>query len=93
MSADHDLGLQLPPEFIDQLADLVAARLAERVDTAERVWLSAPEAANYLNMKLDLLYKRTSAEAIPFHKDGGRLLFNRNELDAYMARNARGRAA
>lgn len=47
-------------------------------------WMNAQHAAEYLDFPLERLYKLTHRKAIPHHKQDGRLLFHRGELDTWM---------
>ena len=62
---------------------------AERECQPER-WLTSKHAADYLDMSLGRLHNLTSAGRIPVHREGGRLLFRRSELDEWVSS---GRAA
>ena len=45
-------------------------------------WLTAEEAYKYLRLpSRKALYERVSRGLVPHHRDGGRLLFDRNEMD------------
>ena len=80
------LTLELPDGLIDQVAELVAARLAE---TREEPWINVAEAALHLGCSESRVYALKSAamnpdrvNPIPFAKDGSRPVFKRSELDA-----------
>ena len=78
-----EFALAVPDQFLDVLADLVAAR----VRTApESPWLDFEGAREYLRFSRDQLYKLTAARAVPFRKkrDGQGLLFHRAELDRWL---------
>src|SRR5947208_192955 len=81
--------MPIPVEFVDAVADRLAARLlpqlAARLDQPSP-WLDFEAARVYLGFTRDRLYKLTAAKAIPFHKkEGGQgLLFHRDELDAWL---------
>lgn len=47
-------------------------------------WLSALEAAAYLRAPLSRIRKLTSTRELPHHKDGRRVLYHRDELDAFI---------
>ena len=76
---------------LEQLAELVARRLAElqqdeRPDAEERSpWMGIDAAAAYLDWPKQRLYKLTAQSAIPHYKHDGRLLFHRPELDRWLA--------
>lgn len=75
-------------EFIAQLAERVAARLAEQAtstsaDTAE--WLDSRHAAEYLGVHRDTLRKLAAERSIPSEQDGPgcKLYFRRSDLDGW----------
>jgi excisionase family DNA binding protein len=79
--------LELPDQLLDDLADAVAARLAEReAQQAGRSspWLSAEQAADYLACPISRVRKLTMTRELPAHRDGRRVLYRREELDAYV---------
>ena len=89
------LTLSLPPELLDRLADEVAervlARLAGREADAPSPWLSGAAAcAEYLGWPTERVYKRLPA--MPHYREGGRLMFRRAELDAWLDGCREGRA-
>jgi excisionase family DNA binding protein len=83
-----ELTLLAPTELLDSLADLVAARVMDRLSARrpESPWLEFEGAREYLRFSRDQLYKLTAAKAIPFRKKrGGQgLLFHRDELDRWV---------
>lgn len=80
--------------MLDLIADKVAQRLlaATRPDTTPDVgetagspWMNVATAATYLDWSRQRLYKLTAQGTIPHYKQDGRLLFNRQELDQWLA--------
>jgi len=71
------------PEFVEAVAERVAAMLAERSE-APRPWLDVEGAAEYLACPPSRIYALTSKRAIPFEKDGSRTLFRPEALDEYV---------
>ena len=77
-------------QLLDQLADLIAARLhqlqagQEAGESTTSPWLSASSAASYLDWPLQRVYKLTAQGAIPHYKHDGRLLFNKRDLDQWL---------
>jgi excisionase family DNA binding protein len=69
----------------DRLADRVVARLEHRLGGGDSGWMTTKQAAEYLGMSVDALYKLTAARAIPFTQDGARArcYFRRADLDAW----------
>lgn len=86
------LALDLPADALEQLADLIADRISERTATAtdRPRWMTTTEAADYLRTSPDALHRKTAADAIPHVKEGGRLLFDREELDGWLAQHRAG---
>ena len=84
-------------QLLEAFADAVARRVVElqRCEPAfaaseaeERSpWLSVEKAAAYVDWPKQRLYKLTAAGAVPHYKHEGRLVFNRRELDEWLARH------
>lgn len=68
-------------ELLALLADVVPAP----ADAVADGWMTTGQAAEYLGITKDALYKLTSARRVPFEQDceGGRCFFKRSELDAW----------
>lgn len=47
-------------------------------------WLNIDEAAAYLKIKPSTIHMKTSRGSIPHHKIGGKLLFDKKELDNFI---------
>jgi excisionase family DNA binding protein len=77
-----NVELTLSPEQVDVIAARVAELLGARDDASP--WMTRAEAAAYLRVPVSRLEKRRD---IPQHKDGGRVLYHRAELDAFMQSN------
>ncbi len=81
-----------PPvkEFLDMLADLLAEKYFERMD--ERIkripelrrLITAKEAAQYLSLSTDTIYRMASQKKLPYLKIGGRVLFDLRALDRWI---------
>jgi excisionase family DNA binding protein len=82
------LQLALPAEVLDQVAERAAAivieQLREELAPAPSPWLDVAGAAEYIAAPVSRIYALVSADRIPFHRDGSRLLFHRDELDAWI---------
>ena len=94
MSADEAHLLEL---LLAELAERIAHRVAElapapAIEEASR-WMGIERAAAYLDWPRQRLYKLTAAGAIPHYKQEGRLLFSRDELDAWLRGFAGGERA
>ncbi|MBU1222300.1 MAG: helix-turn-helix domain-containing protein [Gammaproteobacteria bacterium] len=85
------MNVNFEPDDIDALADAVAARVLQLLAevrpatvAAPSTWLSTVEAAAHLGMgKSTLEIWRMKGEGPPFTKAGGRVRYNRSELDAW----------
>jgi excisionase family DNA binding protein len=86
--------LQLQFAIPDQLVELLAQRILERLEQRQAAsappaaspWLTFTQACVYLGLSRNALYKLTAARAIPCRKkQGGQgLRFHREELDQWM---------
>ncbi len=86
--------MALPPEALEAIAQRAADIVLERIETAApAAWLTVDEAAAYTRIPKQTLYKRTAARAIPHCKPGGKLLFKRDDLDAWLEQYREGPAA
>jgi excisionase family DNA binding protein len=82
--ADALLG-ELSPEALQELADRLAPLLAARLDNGRSEgWLDVAAAAEHLSCPTSRVYSLVSAHRIPVHRDGTRLLFDREELDQWV---------
>ncbi len=83
-----DLALTLPPEELQKLAAQLAPILLEQL-RAELAppprLLTVPEAAAYLRGKPQRVYDLLSDGRLTRHKDGRRVLIDRQELEHYLA--------
>ena len=59
----------------------------------QRSWFSTATAAEYLDWPKARLYKLSARGEIPHYKHEGRLLFRRDELEAWLSRFACGERA
>jgi excisionase family DNA binding protein len=85
-----DVHLELSREALKAIANEVAKILAAERTPARSGWLTAPQAAEHLGWPTQRVYKLTTAGAIPHRKHGQRLLFDRDELDAWLEAYAHG---
>lgn len=70
---------------LDQLAELLAPRLRDRLGTGEaRVWLNAKQAADYLACPTSRIHDLVQLKELTPRRDGRRLLFRRADLDTYL---------
>jgi excisionase family DNA binding protein len=78
------LTFELPDEVIDVLAERVGAILAERHVDEPGGYLDVAAAAQFIACPTSRIYALVSANRIPHHRDGSRLLFDRGELRDYV---------
>jgi len=76
------LDLSLAPESLDPLIQHIKALVLEELRREASPWLTRTEAADYLHWPLSRLEKRKD---VPHHRDGGRVMYRRDELDAWLA--------
>jgi excisionase family DNA binding protein len=85
------LAIDLPPELVEQIAQRAANLVVERQPTASP-WLDADGAAAYLATGRDRIYDLVQLGKLDPCRDGRRLLFRPDDLDAYLE-NGNGSAA
>lgn len=84
------LALALDPETVEQLADAVAARVAELIpDPADDGWLDSRGMADYLGVPLSMIRTLTARGELPVCQDreGGNYYGKRSELDEWRRSN------
>jgi excisionase family DNA binding protein len=84
----EDCSIPLPPALIEQLAEQVAHRLADRISPPPEEWVTAERAAEHMACGRERVYELASRGEIPFGEDGRRKLFRLRDLDAYITRKA-----
>ncbi len=89
----HSGGASVEPwALLDAFAELVADRVAERIEPAQAdagsPWMDAERAADYIACGKRRIYDLSSRGRIPVHRDGDRLLFHRAELDEWLRSGA-----
>ena len=75
------LSFELPPDFVEQLAQRVAELTASKATAPAGGYLDVEEAASYLACDKDRIYDLKSMVRLRYAKDGRRLLFRRESLD------------
>jgi excisionase family DNA binding protein len=82
---DGALTAALGP-LVDMLVERVAERAAELLPPAanQSPWLDADGAADYIAASRDRIYDLVALRKLEPRRDGRRLLFRRDELDAYL---------
>ena len=80
-----DLSLNVADEIVERIAERAADLVAERkVETVADGYLDLAGAADFLACPRSRIYSLVSAKRIPHHRDGSRLLFDRQELREYV---------
>jgi excisionase family DNA binding protein len=80
-----DFRLSVPDDFVEAIATAVAAKLSNgTAGAAPSPWLDAKGAAEYLACSVSRVRTLTMTGDLPAHRDGGRPLYHRDELDAYV---------
>ena len=80
------LTVEIPPDQLAQLAVRVSELMADR-DTgpeARSPYLTVAEAADYLRWSSEQIHALLTQRRLTRHKDGGRTLVLRSELEAYV---------
>lgn len=77
---------ELDDETLSTLADRLAPLLAMRITPVRQSasWIDVQQAAAHLACPRSRIYALVSTRRIPHHKDGSRLLFRHEELDAWV---------
>jgi hypothetical protein len=74
------LSIPLPAEALEAIAIRVAQILGDRRDVGRSPWMTRREAADYLGLPVSRLEKD---RRIPCHRDDGRVLYHRDEIDQH----------
>jgi hypothetical protein len=79
--SDEELLIAFPPAALEQIAERAAELVLERLgQQPQSPWLTRARAAAYLGLPVSRLEKD---KTIPTHREGRRVLYNRDELDAH----------
>ena len=84
MLSSPPLALGVPAELVEAIASRTATILAEQLPAAPEPYLDVDAAADYLACSRDRVYD-LRRQGLPHFKDGTRLLFRRDDLDAWLA--------
>jgi excisionase family DNA binding protein len=79
-----DLALTLPDELLEQIAERAAELVLERQAATASPWLSTKDAAAYIGAPPGRVHDLVQLGKLEPRRDGRRLLFRREELDAYL---------
>ncbi len=84
------MNIQLPDDLIEQIAEQIANKLTGTLSqpTPPTPWLTPDTAAQHLGCGKRRIYDLAAANRIPLHREGNRLLFHRDELDAWIVSGA-----
>lgn len=85
----HPIILTTPEELKTLIGESVRSALSDHQPLQSGPYLGIDEAAAYLNLKKQTLYGFTSSRSIPFLKRAKRLLFLKDDLDAWLAQGRR----
>jgi hypothetical protein len=80
VSTACQVGIRLPHELIEAIAVRAAEIVLATGHSYESPWMTRREAAEYLHLPVSRLEKDRT---IPHHRDNGRVLYHRGELDAH----------
>src|SRR3954447_24223393 len=87
-NAAAGITLEVPAQLIAALAQQVAEQLGVSPLGDTSPWLTVDEAAEYLRCSKQAVYDRVHQNALQPGRDGRRLLFHRDTLDAYLRGDA-----
>lgn len=81
----------VPQAFIDAIADRVVEKLMEQLpghpeQLPDNTTFTPQEAAEYLGVEKEFVYRRTRSGEIPSFKLGSRTLIHKKELDEWISR-------
>ena len=80
--------IELSPDQLDAIAELVAARIAPRSSVDAPTWLNASQAAEYIAAPVGRVHDLVGLGKLVPRRDGRRLLFRRADLDDYLEGSA-----
>ena len=75
--------LQISDEFYETIARRVASHVADSLARSAE-WLTVAQAAVHLQTSQNGIRALVKRDKIPHHRAGGRILFDRGELDAWV---------
>lgn len=76
------VSLQLPDDFVAQVVEEAVARVREELLAQSAPWLNVRSAATYLDCSERRIYDLVEQGRLDAMRDGRRLLFRRQWLDA-----------
>jgi excisionase family DNA binding protein len=75
------LTLPIPADTLEAIAQRTAEIILNHTQYQQPGWMTRQQAAEYLSVPLSRLEKDRT---LPSHRWGGRVLYNRGELDEYL---------
>jgi excisionase family DNA binding protein len=81
-----EIQVVLTDAQVELIAERAAALVTERHSSSP--WLDAKRAAEYLSCGVDRVYDLVQLGKLAPRRDGRRLLFGRDDLDAYLEASA-----
>jgi len=78
------LALEVPSALVEHLAARVADLLAERLPPERDGYIGVEEAAAYIDAPRSRVYELVAAKRVRHYRDGRRVLFRREDLDAVL---------
>jgi excisionase family DNA binding protein len=82
------IALDVPDSLVEAVALRAAAIVIEAQTASASPWLSTEQAADYLAAKPARVHDLVALGKLTPRRDGRRLLFRRDELDAYIEASA-----
>jgi excisionase family DNA binding protein len=76
--------LGVPDGLVDALAERVADALVERLPEPVQPYMTVEHAAEYLACPKSRVYELVQQRRVKHYRDGRRLLFRREDLDAVL---------
>jgi hypothetical protein len=75
-----NVSIEIPSEAVEAIAFRAAEIVMSRGSSIMSPWMTRREAADYLRLPVSRLEKD---RRVPCHRDQGRVLYHRDEVDAY----------
>jgi excisionase family DNA binding protein len=82
------VALPLTPDLLDAIAERVAERIPSPTAEHFTPWLNSAQAADYIAAPKGRVHDLVQLGKLTPRRDGTRLLFHRDELDAYVESGA-----
>lgn len=90
LEGDHTNGfsLSVSSSLVEAIVDQVVDELAARLPIPPEPYLTVSEAAEYLACRPKRIYELKAQGRVAHYRDGTRLLFRREDLDAALVRRS-----